>query len=320
MSDEDALREAEKKAAQSVLRDLGRFMNCEVSLMHALSRRPRDYKRAFQSIAKNMRSMFVHAFQSYLFNRAASHRVEAGGKKEVMIGDLVLTEDKSLAEGGSGTSGLKGKAVKVLTEEDIQSGKYNIGDVVLPLAGTKIQYPENSTGAYYDEVLGEFGVTKEDLKRLSDRDISLPGDYRRLLCIPSDTTFEVKVYEDPLQPLLETDLMKISAKTMDEKASSEAGGAKGDEKEENAATSEKASPEKKEENQLIGMVVGFTLPPSSYATIALRELMKKPTSADYQRQLQLSGKCESTLNNGDDDESGTKPSEKKDNPSNGNAS
>lgn len=237
-----------------------------------------------------------------------------------MIGDLVLTEDKSLAEGGSGTSGLKGKAVKVLTEEDIESGKYNIGDVVLPLAGTKIQYPENSTGAYYDEVLGEFGVTKEDLKRLSDRDISLPGDYRRLLCIPSDTTFEVKVYEDPLQPLLETDLMKISAKTMDEKASSEAGGAKGDEKEENAATSEKSSPEKKEENQLIGMVVGFTLPPSSYATIALRELMKKPTSADYQRQLQSSGKCESTLNNGDDDESGTKPSEKKDDPSGGNAS
>jgi hypothetical protein len=43
------------------------------------------------------------------------------------------------------------------------------------------------------------------------------------------------------------------------------------------------------------MVVGFTLPPSSYATIALRELMKKPTSADYQKRLQLSGNCESTL-------------------------
>ena len=107
--------------------------------------------------------------------------------------------------------------------------------------------------------------------------------------------------------------MKISAKTMHEKASSEAGGAQGDKKEENAATSEKANPEKKEESQLIiGMVVGFTLPPSSYATIALRELMKKPTSADYQRQLQLSGNCESTLNNGDDNKNGTKSPEKKD--------
>ena len=319
MSDEDAVRDAEKKAAQSVLRDLGRFMNCEVSLMHSLSRRPRDYKRAFQSINKNMRSMFVHAFQSYLFNRAASHRVEAGGKKEAMIGDLVLTEDKSRAEGGSGTSGLKGKAVKVITKEDIQSGNYNIGDVVLPLAGTKIQYPENSTGAYYDEVLGEFGVTKEDLKKLSDRDISLPGDYRRLLCIPSDTTFTVEVYEDPQQPLLETDLMKISA-NVDETASSKAGSAEGDEKEKDAATSEKANPEKKQESQLIGMVVGFTLPPSSYATIALRELMKKPTSADYQRQLQLSGYCESTLKNGDDDENDTNPSEKKDDSPDENAS
>ena len=283
MSDETAAQEAEKKAAQFVSRDLGRFMNCEVSLMNSLSRRPRDYKRAFQAIAKNMRSMFVHAFQSFVFNRAASHRVEVGGKKEVMVGDLVLTEDKSLAEGGGGTSGLKGKTVKVLTEEDVQSGKYSIADVVLPLAGTKVRYPENSTGTHYDEVLGEFGVSKDDLKKLSDRDISLPGDYRRLLCIPSDTTFEVKIYEDPVQPLLETDLMKISGEIT-------ATTVKAGEKEENAKADEK------EKNHLIGMVIGFTLQPSSYATIALRELMKKPTSADYQRQLQLSGgNCESTL-------------------------
>jgi len=315
MSDEDATHEAEKKAAQSVLRDLGRFMNCEVSLMHALSRRPRDYLRAFQSIAKNMRSMFVHAFQSYLFNRAASHRIEIGGKKGVMVGDLALIEDKSLAEGGSGTSGLKGKAVKVLNEADIKSGNYSIGDVVLPLAGTKIQYPENSTGAYYDEMLSEFGVVKDDLKTLSDRDISLPGDYRRLLCIPSDFDFEVKVYEDPLQPLLQTDLMKISAeKTTDEKSDSKAenggkGGKEG-EQEEKTVVSEKGDPERKKESQLIGMVVGFTLPPSSYATIALRELMKKPTSADYQKQLQVSGKCESTSEG--DDNKATKSAEKKD--------
>ena len=156
------------------------------------------------------------------------------------------------------------------------------------------------TGTCYDEVLGEFGVSKDDLKQLSDRDISLPGDYRRLLCIPSDTTFEVKIYEDPVQPLLETDLMKITAtevKTGD--------GAGVGEKAENAKADEK------EKNHLIGMVIGFTLPPSSYATIALRELMKKPTSADYQRQLQLSGgNCESTLHGGE---------EKDDSQANGNA-
>ena len=153
-------------------------------------------------------------------------------------------------------------------------------------------------------MLGEFGVSKGDLKKLSDRDISLPGDYRRLLCIPSDTTFEVKIYEDPVQPLLETDLMTISGE-ITATTVKEGDGAGVGEKEENAKADEK------EKNHLIGMVIGFTLQPSSYATIALRELMKKPTSADYQRQLQLSGLVEGGSKHGGE--------EKDDSQANGNA-
>jgi tRNA(Glu) U13 pseudouridine synthase TruD len=36
---------------------------------------------------------------------------------------------------------------------------------------------------------------------------------------------------------------------------------------------------------LIAMRIGFTLPSSSYATMFLRELMKRPTSSEYQSQL-----------------------------------
>jgi tRNA(Glu) U13 pseudouridine synthase TruD len=38
--------------------------------------------------------------------------------------------------------------------------------------------------------------------------------------------------------------------------------------------------------------VGFTLPASSYATIALRELMKRPTSSDYQSEQKLGSAVE----------------------------
>jgi len=296
MNDEKAVLEAEKKCAQSVLRDLGRFMNCEASLMNSLSRRPRDYKRAFQSIAKNMRSMFVHGFQSYLWNCAASHRIEAGGHEHVMVGDLVLVEDKSLLEGGSGTSGLKGKTVKVLTEEDVKGGQYTITDVVLPMAGSKIQYPENSTGNYFDEMLAENGITKDSLKKFPDREISLTGDYRRLLCRPSDITFEVKTYDDPLQPLLQTDLMKISdVKSPPADSSAEDGSNRDPSDDTQKGNAEIDEGDSEAGAPLIGLVVGFTLPPSSYATVALRELMKTPTSSDYQRQLQLSGNCERSV-------------------------
>jgi tRNA(Glu) U13 pseudouridine synthase TruD len=48
--------------------------------------------------------------------------------------------------------------------------------------------------------------------------------------------------------------------------------------------------DQEDSNEMIfGMSIGFSLPPSSYATIALRELTKRSTSSEYQSKLQLSG-------------------------------
>ena len=68
--DEAIARDTEMKCAQAVRKDMGRFMVCEQSIVHSLSRKPRDYKRAFGSIAKNMRSMFLHAYQSLLWSES----------------------------------------------------------------------------------------------------------------------------------------------------------------------------------------------------------------------------------------------------------
>ena len=186
VKDENAAKEAEMKCARTIIRDLGRFMNCEKSIVNNLSRKPRDYKRAFGSIAKHMRSMFVHSYQSYLFNMVATHRIEVGGSTEVRVGDLVLIEDKPSGEGGGGTSGLKGKKVMVVDEQDISN--YSITDVVLPLAGSKIMYPGGSCGDFFDELLKKDGLSKDDFKRIGDvdRELSLGGDYRKLICKPTD--------------------------------------------------------------------------------------------------------------------------------------
>lgn len=49
-----------------------------------------DHVGALQQIPRNMRSLFLHALQSFLWNKAASHRVEAFGVEGVQVGDLVL--------------------------------------------------------------------------------------------------------------------------------------------------------------------------------------------------------------------------------------
>jgi len=285
-SNDDAARDAEAKCAREVQRSLGRFMNCEISIVGGLARKPRDYRRAFSSIAKHMRSMFLHGYQSYLWNRAASHRIEEGGRVNAIVGDLVLTMDRTEAEGGSGSSGLKGKEVKVVTQEDVDGGKYTITDVVLPMVGTKIEYPTNSTGKLFDTMLAEDELCKEDFAKIGDRELALGGDYRKIICKPHDVAFEIKKYKDPVQPLIQTDLMKLKNIPLECIDLSVDGDGNGEEKQDDNNSKTKA---------ILGMVVDFTLPPSAYATIALRELMKRPTSSDYQRELQLEGDCEGNL-------------------------
>jgi len=254
--DKEARGKAERACAKNIAGALGRFFLCETSLVHALSRNPLDYKRAFATIPRHAQLMFLHAVQSYVWNKAASYRVRTGPANQVKLGDLVL-----LADNGPG---LAGKTVRVLTQEDVESGKYSIFDVVLPLVGSKIQYPENDVNDFIETLMSEQGIAKSHFVH-KDSKYSLGGDYRKLACRPFDFDFEIKTYKDPTQRLVVTDLMTIRGETLTPPQPDDA---------------------------LLGIVVRFTLPPSSYATIALRELMKKPTSRVYQSMLTLEGPCE----------------------------
>jgi tRNA pseudouridine13 synthase len=265
--------QVERKVANSIQKAFGRFMICENKLMEHLSKRPLDYKGAMiRALPRNMTLMFLHALQSYIWNKSASFRIMHGGCTDVTVGDLVLVDDNSLADGGSGTSGLLGKRVHVTTEQDVLAKKFSIVDVVLPLVGSKVMYPTNKVGSFIDDLLcKECLLSKKDLIQ-KDKELTLGGDYRKLICKPHDVQWEILRYEDPLQPLIQTDLMKVTGEDL--KPFPNADGSSACDK------------------NLLGMVVGFTLPPSSYATIALRELMRRPTVSEYQKQLSLEGHCE----------------------------
>jgi tRNA pseudouridine13 synthase len=264
---------AEKACAGKVVREFSRFMASEVAIVQSLSRKPLDYKRAFSCISKTMRMMFIHALQSYLWNHAASFRIEKLGQ-QVVVGDLVLVdENKNDTTDNSTTSGIP--AVKVVTSDEVAAGSYTLEDIVLPLIGAGTRDPENECSKVYDDLLEKQGLTRKMLNQLRDRDFNCGGDYRKVLCRPSDVDFEILEYKDSLTPLMQTDLMKINGIELD------LGTGKEDDSDE----------------PLLAMVVGFTLPSSSYATIALRELMKIPTSSEYQGKLKLGDKADETKNN-----------------------
>ena len=137
--------------------------------------------------------------------------------------------------------------------------------------------------------MAEDGLTKQDFDNIKDRELAVGGDYRKVICKPLDVDYEIKLYNDPLQPLIKTDLMNVhnaSLECVDVTVTSDVA----------TSTLVADKSDKNEDNRkLVGMVIGFTLPPSAYATIALRELMRRPTSSQYQTELLLEGDCEGNV-------------------------
>lgn len=244
---------SERRCAKQALKLINRFMHSESAILKSLAQKPLDYKRAFDSITKTMKMMFLHAVQSLLWNKVASFRIEKFGRI-VTKGDLVLDSSSETQ------SRSRAPKVKVVTEEDIAASRYTIEDVVLPMIGADTRDPENECSKAFDDAFLGASITRENLCNIRDRDLNCAGDYRKLICRPTDVDYEVIRYKDELQPLIETDYMKIKGITIE--------------------TNEGMT-------TIWGMRVGFSLPSSSYATIFLRELMRRPTSSSYQRTLGL---------------------------------
>lgn len=121
----------------------------------------------------------------------------------------------------------KSKVAKArpLTEADIASNKYTIHDVILPLPGFGIIYPEGVLGDRYKQIIKEDGLDWENLfrkqkwvplSRLSlksslmirvddDREYSLGGAYRKILHLPSEVSHKLIAYSDPNIDLAQSD-------------------------------------------------------------------------------------------------------------------
>lgn len=141
--------------------------------------------------------MYIHAYQSLIWNEIASRRIAAHGLK-ICEGDLVYVDTMEMCndhldgdqiemndddDGGGNNDGDEQPPanantdqdasqvsrfqamVKPLTQADIDSNKYSIFDVVLPLPGHDITYPSNECAQWYEDRLKRDNLSSELLKR-----------------------------------------------------------------------------------------------------------------------------------------------------------
>jgi len=258
-----------------------------------------DYQGALQAVPRNLRLMYVHAYQSLVWNNVAGRRWERFGQ-EVVEGDLVLVHEHRDKEEGHGEEEEVDQAGEViirpavhdqaggrhdefararpLSRQDAESGKYTVFDVVLPLPGWDVEYPPNEIGEFYKEFMAsERGgrLDPNDMRR-KWKDVSLSGGYRKLLGRPGKVEFEVKEYEKEEEQMVETDWERlVKRKEREVFHSNEI--SKAAEQIMEVDTEGEGKPREKK----IAVVLKMQLASSQYATMALRELMKAGNVQTY---------------------------------------
>jgi len=122
------------------------------------------YSNALLNIPRNLRMMYVHAYQSYIWNMAATFHIEKYGYKPA-IGDLVITDEKQKIIDNKKKRNQYKERPDIITSDNID--KYTIYDVVLPMPGHDVIYPDNEIKEYYENLLKKDGINPKDMKTIN---------------------------------------------------------------------------------------------------------------------------------------------------------
>ncbi|OCF33095.1 tRNA pseudouridine13 synthase [Kwoniella heveanensis CBS 569] len=240
--------------------------------------RTEDKVNALMSIPRNLRAMYVHAYQSYIWNLVVSERIKMSGT-EPLVGDLVFVDKNSKADGDvqdldaipAHMKDKHGKPVrkwtttsspdvKALTAEDLPN--YTIFDVVVPLPGWDVDYPGGEIGELYEKLLKADGLDAHRMRR-DQREFSLPGSYRRMILRPMSLQWTHIQYTDPDLSLVQSD--------------------------EDAILNLNPPVANDPEGKFRALKIELTLGAATYATMCLREITREETSTWHQIGLSMRG-------------------------------
>lgn len=234
---------------------------------------------ALSRLPRNLRSMYLHALQSFVWNHAVSERLRRYGCERVVEGDLILPHASGMTpadecaldialEDASGpaepaaddvSAGVPSADPHVVTAAEAAAGTFSIDEVVMPLPGYKVMLPTNEMAQVYTKLLESKGLTIDCFNH-HVRELAQPGAYRPIVRRPIDLTWDFFRYSDPTKPLVQTDL---------------------------AALRNEPLPQGDPTGPMRAVVLSFTLPSSTYATMLLRELTKQATDLAHQKELNV---------------------------------
>jgi len=172
----------------------------ERTMIHYLSRKPGDWTGALEQVPDNLKMMFIHAYQSYLFNRILSERIRRGiPLNEPQVGDLIIPLNKKNLPDHyryiSVTSSNLNEMVEVV--------KRGLGFVSGIIMGRDAVFAGGEVGEIERKITSSEGIERSDYDLPEVRGLSSKGIRRELISplfdlkwrvnelLPGDVTLEL---------------------------------------------------------------------------------------------------------------------------------
>jgi tRNA pseudouridine13 synthase len=189
-SDEEESEANDARAALQETRDYEKALQefpikltFERTIIGHLKDKPDDYLGALRTLPRNLLMMFVHAYQSYLFNKMLSERIRRGMSiKLPEVGDLILPLNKL---------GLPDHDNPILVDETtlpkaLANCREKKAFVSGLLYGTESLFAGGTMGEIERKVIEAEGIERPDFQIVGLREASSSGTRRELLAIYKD--------------------------------------------------------------------------------------------------------------------------------------
>ncbi|OFV68514.1 MAG: tRNA pseudouridine synthase D [Candidatus Syntrophoarchaeum caldarius] len=162
-------------------------LHLERTILHALINKPDDYLGAFLTLPKQLYKIFIHAYQSYIFNRIVSARMEEGlGLNEAEEGDIVCFRNKHGFADVRHWQVVRSHEVAGINDLIARGRAF----VTAPLIGFETEIAGGREGEIEHKILESCKIEPEDF-RMDEVEALASGGMRREIKLPVDPSFEV---------------------------------------------------------------------------------------------------------------------------------
>jgi tRNA pseudouridine13 synthase len=162
----------------AALKEFPEYLHYELAMLNYLVEHPGDYAHSFDVLSLNLKRLFVHAYQSYLFNRILSWRLAAAMPlHKAIVGDVVCFAKEGLPDMDR---------VQKVTIENLEAidrlAKRGRAFLTLPLIGFETAIEEGAQGEIESAILREEDISPENFRVEGNPDLGSRGTRRAALC------------------------------------------------------------------------------------------------------------------------------------------